>query len=57
MVTTKSQLFPGTHSWVLPSWCSIIPGHGDDSRRLRCAPRLGARFTTPASCSLFFTKV
>jgi hypothetical protein len=25
----------GTHSCVLPSWCSIIPARGDLSRRLR----------------------
>ena len=33
------------------------PGHGAASRRLRCAPRFAARFTTPAPCSMFFTHV
>lgn len=30
---------PGTHSWSLPSWCNIMPGSGERSRRFLCVPR------------------
>jgi hypothetical protein len=46
-----------THSWVEPSWCSIIPGSGLRGRFLRCAPRRGARATCPAACRVFFVQL
>jgi len=57
MVTTQSHFTPGTQSWVLASWCSIMPGPAARVRRLRCLPRPGAFCTTPASCSRFLTQV
>src|ERR1035441_8860589 len=37
--------------------CSIIPGRGRRSRRLRCTPRLALRFTRPAVCKACLTRV
>ena len=38
IVTIRFQCRLSAHSWLLPSWCSSIPGQCARSRRLRCLP-------------------
>ena len=56
MVTIRSHHRPGTHSWLEPSWCNIMPGRARRGRLRRCAPRLtyiiGRRAPAPWACKL-----